>query len=326
MPPKKNEQKGSPLRDGDTSGNLGNPPDNPGPAPAQEPPLCSENAPSRPMWSHSHENDDNATNIQLALDEEPESSRIEPEGHQNAQQDPTDSDSAVSRTSKASHSTAPAKQHAKSYVTRNPEPQLRMNSSNTNRTVMAISSLSFTMNEACKSEQKSCENKQRTCKSELKTLKELCDTTKTQAAEACKCEDAILNGIEKMGTNIMKAVQFNITVISEFIDILNQAALDTIMKQLHSINHTKETPKSPETNYSTMTGEDPQSSQPKMKTPLPKKDESPEDREPLAMPSPPKQKGPKWPSFPPPRPHPQGMTGDRSIHPGGTKILHMGKC
>ena len=111
MPTKKNKQKGSPLRDGDASGNLGKPPDDPGPA--QERELRHESAPSRPTWSRCHENDDDASNTQLALDEELKSSRNEPEGHENAQDEPTDSDSAVSRTSKASHSTAPAKRHAK---------------------------------------------------------------------------------------------------------------------------------------------------------------------------------------------------------------------
>ena len=141
MPPKKKKQKGSPLRDGDTSGNLGKPPDDPGPA--QEPQLCCKSTPSWPMWSHHHENDDNTSNVQLALDEEPKSFRIEPEGHENGQDDPTDSDSTMSRMSKASHSMAPAKQCTKSYVTRIPEPQLRMNSSDIDRIVMAISSLNF---------------------------------------------------------------------------------------------------------------------------------------------------------------------------------------
>ena len=54
-------------------------------------------------------------------------------------------------------------------------------------------------------------------------------------------------------------------------DVLNQAALDTIMKQLHAISHNKETPKSPNTNYSMTTSKDPQSSQPKTEIPLPKK-------------------------------------------------------
>ena len=271
MPPKKNKQKGSPLRDGDASGNLGKPPDNPGPA--QEPQLHCESAPSQPMQSCHHKNDDNTTNIQLTLDEEPKRSRIKPGGHQNTQDDPANSDSTASRTSKASHSTVPAKWHAKLYVTQNPEPQLRMNSSDINRMVMAISSLSVTMNEAHKSDQKSCENEQRTHESELKTLKELHDSTKTQAAEARKCKDAILNGIKKMGTNIMKAIHSEITVMSNHANVLHQAVLDTIMKQLHAISQTKETPKSPETNYSVMTNEDPQSSQPKTKIPLPKKDE-----------------------------------------------------
>ena len=171
---------------------------------------------------------------------------------------------------------------------------------------MAISSLNFTMKEARESDQKSRENEQNTHESELKILKELCDSNKTQAAEARKCKDAILNGIKQMGMNITKAINSEITALLSRTNMLNKAALDAIMKQLHVINHTKETPKSPDTNYSTMTSKDPQFSQPKTKTPLPKKDESTEDREPPkqspATPSPPERKGPKWPSFPPPRP------------------------
>ena len=129
------------------------------------------------------------------------------------------------------------------------------------------------MKEAHESDQKSRENERNTCKSKLKILKELRDSNKTQAAEACKHEDAILNGIKQMGTNIVKAINSEITALSSHANVLNKAALDAIMKQLHMINHTKETPKSPNTNYSTMTSEDPQPSQPKMKTPLPKKDE-----------------------------------------------------
>ena len=140
------------------------------------------------------------------------------------------------------------------------------------------------MKEACESDQKSCENEQNTCESELKILKELHDSNKTQAAEAHKCEDTILNGIEQMGMNIMKAINSEITVLSSHTDVLNEAVLDAIMKQLHAMSHMKETPKSPNTNYSMAASEDPQSSQPK-------KDESPEDRDlpkqSPAMPSPP---------------------------------------
>ena len=156
MPPKKNKQKGSPLRDGNASGNLGKPPDDPGPA--QEPEPRRGSALSRPTRSHHHENDDDTSNPQLALDEEPKSSRNKPEGHENAQDEPTDSDSAASRTSKASHSTMPAKRCAKSRATRIPEPQLRTNSNDVDRIVMAISSLNFTMKEAHESDQKSREN------------------------------------------------------------------------------------------------------------------------------------------------------------------------
>ena len=87
--------------------------------------------------------------------------------------------------------TAPAKHCAKSYPSRNPEPQLRMNSSDIDKIVMPISSLNFTINEACESKQKSHENKQRAHESELKALKELHDSTKTQVVEAHKCKDTV---------------------------------------------------------------------------------------------------------------------------------------
>ena len=218
-------------------------------------------------------------------------------------------------------------------------------------------------------------------------------SNKTQAAEAHKCKDTILNGIKQMGTNIVKVINSEITVVSDHADMLNQAVLDAIMKQLHTISHTKETPKSPDTNYSMMTSKDPQSSQPKTKIPLPKKDESPEDRElpnghrlcqahlnekaqnslHSHLPDHPgdcptgqtlvavaeveevaavdndhqitmiqmkvqiqttcreqkttfTQKGRvKAPPSTSPA-HPWGMTGERSTHPGGTEIPHMGEC
>ena len=59
-----------------------------------------------------------------------------------------------------------------------------------------------------------------------------------------------------MGMNIAKAINSEITMMLSHANVLNQAALDTIMKQLHAIHHTKETPKSPDTNYSMTISED----------------------------------------------------------------------
>ena len=59
-----------------------------------------------------------------------------------------------------------------------------------------------------------------------------------------------------MGMNIAKVINSEITALLSRANMLNEAVLDTIMKQLHAMNHTKETPKSPDINYSTTTSED----------------------------------------------------------------------
>ena len=213
MPPKNNKQKGLPLRDGDAYGNLGKPPDDPGPA--QEQPGHGDNAPSQPTWSCHHKNDDNATNIQLALDEEPDMNQKGMKMANRAQQTQT----LLHQGHKSVLLNCASKMTCK--IVCNPEPQLRMNSSDVDRIVMAISSLSFTINEACKSEWKSHENEQRTHKSKLKTLIELDDSTKTQAAGAHKHEDAILNSIEKLGMITMEAINSEVTAMLNHANVLN---------------------------------------------------------------------------------------------------------
>ena len=47
-------------------------------------------------------------------------------------------------------------------------------------------------------------------------------SNKTQAAEARKCKDTILNGIKQMGTNIVKVINSEITVVSDHADMLNK--------------------------------------------------------------------------------------------------------
>jgi hypothetical protein len=78
-----------------------------------------------------------------------------------------------------------------------------------------------------------------------------------QASEACQHEQTILNGIEAMGNNIMKATSSEIQAMSACMDMLNQVLLDAIMKQLNMSNHAKETPKSPTVDYTMTTSESP---------------------------------------------------------------------
>jgi hypothetical protein len=96
--------------------------------------------------------------------------------------------------------------------------------------VMAIGSLTTSMNESCKSELKFREDEQENCESNRKFLSELCEITKMQASEACQHKQTILNGVEAMGNNITKAIGSEIQAMSACMDVLNQASLDAIMK------------------------------------------------------------------------------------------------
>jgi hypothetical protein len=90
-----------------------------------------------------------------------------------------------------------------------------------------------------------------------KILSELCEVIKMQASEARQPEQMILNSIEAMGNNIAKAISSEIKAMSAHMDVLNQALLDAIMKQLNTSNHTKETPKYPNVDYTVTTSESP---------------------------------------------------------------------
>jgi hypothetical protein len=131
--------------------------------------------------------------------------------------------------------------------------------------VMAIGSLTTSMNESHKSELKFHEDEQKNRKSDRKPLSELCEITKMQASEACQREQTILNGIEAMGNNIAKAIGSEIQAMSARVDVLNQASLDAIMKQLNTSNHAKENANLPTVDYMTTTSESPSTPNP---TPL----------------------------------------------------------
>jgi hypothetical protein len=125
-----------------------------------------------------------------------------------------------------------------------------------------------------------------------------------QASEARQHKQTILNGIEAMGNNITKAISSEIH--STPMDVLNQASLDAIMKQLNASNHTKESSKSPTIDYMTTMSEIPSMPNPNP-TPLRPKDNSPEDKGEskhfLPMPT---RNGPKHSSFPTPGPTSRG--------------------
>jgi hypothetical protein len=111
-----------------------------------------------------------------------------------------------------------------------PEFTLRKEPSDIDKLVMAIGSLTTSMNESRESEQKFCEDERKNRESDRKLLSELCEITKTQASEVCQHKQTILNGIEAMGNNIAKAISSEIQAMSARVDVLNQALLDAIMK------------------------------------------------------------------------------------------------
>jgi hypothetical protein len=257
-----------------------------------------------------HKNDDDVSKIRQASDTEPKSSCKNSTGHKRALDQQSDADVD------AYHLPTTSKYCATLRTAKTPEFTLRKEPSDIDKLVMAIGSLTTSMNESRKSEQKFCEDERKNRESDRKLLSELCEITKTQASEARQCEQTILNGIEAMGNNIAKAISSEIQAMSTCVDVLNQASLDAIMKQLNTSNHTKENTNSPTADYTTTTSESPSTPNP---TPPRPKDESPEDEKESKhsppTPTPPKRSGPKCSPFPTPGPTSRGHA--RRPDPGG---------
>jgi hypothetical protein len=123
-------------------------------------------------------------------------------------------------------------------------------------------------------------------------MSELCEFTKMQASEARQCEQTILNGIEAMGNNIVKAINSEIQAMSARVDMLNQASLDTIMNKLNTSSYMKETSK-PHTADYMMPSESLSTPNPKP-GPLQPKDEK-ENKHSPPTPTPPGRNRPKCP-------------------------------
>jgi hypothetical protein len=92
-------------------------------------------------------------------------------------------------------------------------------------------------------------------------MSELCEFTKTQSSEARQRKQTILNGIEAMGNNIVKAINAEIQAMSARVDVLNQASLDAIMNKLNTSSYAKETSRPCTTDY-TMPSESPSTPNP----------------------------------------------------------------
>jgi hypothetical protein len=121
-------------------------------------------------------------------------------------------------------------------------------------------------------------------------MSELCEFTKTQASEACQCEQMILNGIEAMGNNIAKAINAEIQAMSARVDMLNQASLDAIRNKLNTSSYTKETSRPRTTDYTTPS-ESPSTPNPEPESSQPKDEK--ESKHSPPTPTPPGRNGPK---------------------------------
>jgi hypothetical protein len=196
-------------------------------------------------------NDDDVSKIRQASDAEPKSSRRNSTGQERALDQQSDADVDASEISDAYHLPTTSR------TAKTPEFTIRKEPSDIDKLVMAIGSLTTSMNESRKSKQKFRKDERKNRESNRKLLSELCEITKTQASEARQREQTILNGIEAMGNNIAKAIGSEIQAMSARVDILNQASLDATMKQLNASNHAKENTDSPTVDYTITTSKSP---------------------------------------------------------------------
>jgi hypothetical protein len=91
--------KSSPLKDGDTSGNLGKPPDN---ASFVVSPLsCCESSMTMPKRTQHRKNDDDVSNVRQTSDIEPKSLNKHSTGLKEAQEEQSDADVDMSEMSDA---------------------------------------------------------------------------------------------------------------------------------------------------------------------------------------------------------------------------------
>jgi hypothetical protein len=167
------------------------------------------------------QHDDDMSKIRQASDAEPKSSCKNSTGHERALDQQSDADVD------AYHLPMTSKYRVMLQAAKTPEFTFRKEPSDIDKLVMAIGSLTTSMNESCESELKFREDERKNRKSDRKFLSEI---TKTQASEACQHEQTIPNGVEAMGNNIAKAIGSEIQAMSARMDILNQALLDAIMK------------------------------------------------------------------------------------------------
>jgi hypothetical protein len=231
MPPRGKQKittRELPSKDGDAPGEPKRPSDD---APKLVSSLsCCESGATTQRKSPHHKHDDDVSKIQRASDAEPKSSCRNSTGHERALDQQSDADVDASETSDAYHLPTMLKYRVTSQAAKTPEFTFRKEPSDIDKLVMAIGSLTTSMNESHESKLKFHKDERKNRESDRKLLSELCEITKMQASEACQHEQSILNGIEAMGNNITKAIGSEIQAMSARVDILNQVSLDAIMK------------------------------------------------------------------------------------------------
>jgi hypothetical protein len=306
--------KSLPLKDGDASGNLKKPPDDATQLASLS--SCHESGVTMPKKTQRRRNDDDVSNVQRTSDVEPKSSNKKTMGLEEAQEEQSDTDIDASEMSDAFRPSM-SKYHSTSRSQKYPEVTIRTDHSDIDKLVMAIGSLTTTINECRKSELKFCEDERqhhesehkyhedecRYHESEQKVISELCEFTKMQASEAHQHEQMILNGVEAMGNNIAKAINSEIQAMSTRMDVLNQASLDAIMNKLNTSSYMKETSRPRTADYTTPS-KSPSTPNPKPEPSRPKDEKESKHSPPIPMP--PGRNGPKCPLFPNPGPTSRG--------------------
>jgi hypothetical protein len=199
MPPKGKQwliTKSSPLKDGDASGNLGKPPDDV--TKLASPSSRRESGAMTPKKTQHCRNDNDMSNIRQTLDVKPKSSNKKMTGLEEAQEEQSDADIYVSETSDAFWPST-SKYHSTSRSQKNPEVTIRTDHSDIDKLVMAIGSLTTTINESRESELKFCEDKCWHCESKCKYREDECRSIHAHKKHIQIADHSTLNNIPHMG-------------------------------------------------------------------------------------------------------------------------------
>jgi hypothetical protein len=171
-----------PLKDGNTSGNLGKPPDD-----ATKLASLSSHRESEvimPKKTQHCRNDDDVSNVRQTSDVEPKSSNKNSTGLEEAQEEQSDVDVDMSEMSDAF-------QPSMSQSQKHPEVTIRTDHSDINKLVITISNLTTTINESRESELKSRKTNDDIAKANASIVKMNVDIVKASKKLCLNCVNSL---------------------------------------------------------------------------------------------------------------------------------------